>query len=188
MQFILVAAAVFGLCFLIDKGFTKAFRGTAQHRCGLAVKVSKYYATIGIILVILGIAALFMDLEGGDLLLTAGGAFVIVVGLCLIMHYVTFGVYYDDDGFVVSKFGKRSVTYRYNQISTQQLYASGGTTVIELYLNDGTTLMLQSNLDGTYAFLDHAFKRWCIQKGIAPETCDFHDPQNSLWFPATEDV
>jgi hypothetical protein len=101
---------------------------------------------------------------------------------------VTFGVYYDDDGFVVSKFGKRSVTYRYNQISTQQLYASGGTTVIELYLNDGTTLMLQSNLDGTYAFLDHAFKRWCIQKGIAPETCDFNDPQNSLWFPATEDV
>ena len=188
MQFILVAAAVFGLCFLIDKGFTKAFRGTAQHRSGLAVKVSKYYATIGIILVILGIAALFMDLEGGDLLLTAGGASVIVVGLCLIMHYVTFGVYYDDDGFVVSKFGKRSVTYRYNQISTQQLYASGGTTVIELYLNDGTTLMLQSNLDGTYAFLDHAFKRWCIQKGIAPETCDFHDPQNSLWFPATEDV
>ena len=35
MQFVivlLIAAAVFGVCYLVDKGFTKAFRGKAQHR------------------------------------------------------------------------------------------------------------------------------------------------------------
>ena len=187
MEYVLVAAAVFGLCFLLDKGFTKAFRGQEQHKSGLAVKVSKLYATIGIILIVLGIAAMFVQLEGSDTLLLIGGIFVMIVGICLIVYYLTFGVYYDKDGFVVSKFGKKSVLYKYSAIKSQQLYASGGTTVIELYLEDDQTLMLQSNMDGTYAFLDHAFIRWCAEKGIDPDRCDFHDPQNSLWFPSGEE-
>ena len=35
MQFVivlLIAAAVFGVCYLVDKGFSRAFRGKAQHR------------------------------------------------------------------------------------------------------------------------------------------------------------
>ena len=38
MQFVivlLIAAAVFGVCYLVDKGFSKAFRGKAQHRSGM---------------------------------------------------------------------------------------------------------------------------------------------------------
>ena len=188
MQFILVAAAMFGLCFLVDKGFTKTFRNSAQHRSGMAVKVGKRYATIGIFLLVLGIAALFVDIEGSDMLMLVGGIFLIIVGICLITYYLTFGVYYDEDGFVVSKIGRKSVCYRFNQIRGQQLYASAGSTVIELYLFDGKTVMLQSNMDGTYAFLDYAFNRWCIQKGIDPYACEFHDPQNSLWFPTMEDL
>lgn len=187
MAYILIAAAVFGICFLLDKGFTKAFRGQAQHRSGLAVKVHKRYATIGIFLVVLGIAAMFIQLEASDLPLLIGGIFVAVAGICLIGYYLTFGVYYDDDGFVVSKLGKKSKLYRYSAIRHQQLYATANATVIELYFDDGTTLMLQSNMDGTYGFLDHAFARWCAQKGIDPAACDFHDPQNSLWFPNREE-
>ena len=187
MAYILVAAAVFGICFLLDKGFTKAFRGQAQHKSGLAVKVHKRYATIGIFLVVLGIAAMFIQLEGSDLPLLIGGIFVAVAGICLIVYYLTFGVYYDDDGFVVSKLGKKSKLYRYSAIRHQQLYATANATVIELYFDDDTTLMLQSNMDGTYGFLDHAFSRWCAQKGIDPVACDFHDPQNSLWFPNREE-
>lgn len=188
MEYVLVAAAVFGLCFLLDKGFTKLFRGEAQHKSGLAVKVNKKYASIGLILIVLGIVALFMELEGHDTLLLAGGLFVIVVGICLVVYYLTFGIYYDDDGFVVSKFAKKSVLHKYSEIRYQQLYASGGTTVVELYLENGETLMLQSSMEGTYAFLDRAFVRWCAQKGIDPESCEFHDPQNSLWFPNGEEL
>lgn len=187
MAYILVAAAVFGLCFLLDWGFTKTFRGQAQHKSGLAVKVSKRNACIGIFMVVLGIVAMFVKTQGSDTLLLIGGIFVAAAGLCLIVYYLTFGVYYDDDGFVISKFGKKSQFYRYSAIRSQQLYASGNTTVIELYFDDGNTLMLQSIMDGTYAFLDHAFARWCVQKGIAKEACDFHDPQNSLWFPNREE-
>ena len=44
MQFVatlLIAAAVFGVCFLVDKGFTKLFRSKTQHRSGMAVRANK---------------------------------------------------------------------------------------------------------------------------------------------------
>ena len=48
----IVVCIVFGVCFLLDKGFTKVFRGQVQHKSGLAVKVSKRYASFGILLVV----------------------------------------------------------------------------------------------------------------------------------------
>ena len=57
---ILIAAAVFGICYLIDKGFTKLFRSQAQHRSGMSVRLSKRYGSIGLLLVVLGIGAVFV--------------------------------------------------------------------------------------------------------------------------------
>ena len=36
--------------------------------------------------------------------------------------------------------------------------------------------------------LDTAFAAWCIQTGRDPQSCDFHDPSQSLWFPTVEDI
>ena len=41
MEFVavlLIAAAVFGVCFLVDKAFAKLFRSQAQHMSGLCVR------------------------------------------------------------------------------------------------------------------------------------------------------
>ena len=38
LSVLLVAAVVFGICFLADKIFSKAFRNQAQHQAGLAVR------------------------------------------------------------------------------------------------------------------------------------------------------
>ena len=57
---LLVAAAVFGLCFAVDKLFTKLFRSRAQHRSGMAVRASKRYGAFGVILMVLGVAALLV--------------------------------------------------------------------------------------------------------------------------------
>ena len=49
MEYILiliVAALVFGICFLIDKGFTKLFRSQAEHMSGTAVRLSKRYGDL----------------------------------------------------------------------------------------------------------------------------------------------
>ena len=60
---ILVIALVFGLCFLVDKGFTKLFRGKVQHQSGKSVRLSKRYGSIGIIMFAIGVAAVFMGIN-----------------------------------------------------------------------------------------------------------------------------
>lgn len=184
---LLVAAAVFGVCFLIDKGFTKLFRSQAQHMSGLAVRLSKKYGTYGLVFFVLGIAALLTGI-GENTLLAVGGGFVAVVGVGLVVYYMTFGVFYDGDTFLLTTFGKKSKVYRYRDIQFQQLYNNYSHTVIELHLNDGRAVQLQDSMDGAYDFLDKAFAAWCTQKGIRQEDCAFHDPENSCWFPSQEEV
>ena len=184
---LVVAALVFLLCFAIDKGFTKLFRSQAQHRSGLAVRLNKKYGAFGLILFALGLATLFSGLSKG-LLMIAAGLLIILVGVGLVVYYMTFGVFYDNDGFVLTTFGKKSKFYRYADIQSQQLYNSYGNILIELYLTDGRSVQLQAGLTGVYPFMDKAFAAWCTQKGIDPESCSFHDPENSCWFPNVEDV
>ena len=191
MQYIgvlLIAAATFGICYLFDKGFVNMFRNKVQHRSGLAVRVSKRYAAFGLILVVLGIAALFSGI-GGEKVLLFGGIVVLLVGIGLITYYLTFGVFYDEDTLLITTFGKKSTSYDFKDIKGQKLYLiQGGSVVIELHMTDGRAVSIQSPMEGAYPFLDHAFSAWCRQKGIDPGSCEFHDPANSLWFPNVEDM
>ena len=185
---ILVAAIVFGLCRLVDKAFAKLFRSKAQHMSALAVRANKRYGLFGVILSALGIMAICAGIKG-DRVLLWGGVIVLLMGAGLAVFYLSFGVFYDQDTFLLSKFAKKSLAYRYDQIRGQKLYLiQGGNVVIELHLADGNTLSLQSTMDGVYPFLDAAFAGWCRQTGREPESCDFHDPSQSLWFPTVEDV
>lgn len=183
---LIVAAAVFGLCFLVDKGFTKTFRGKPQHASGLSVRLKKHYGSMGLIIAIVGLAAIFTGLSGNWLLIL-GGCLLVVVGLCLVVYYMTFGIFYDEEQFILTTFGKRSSTYFYRDIQCQQLYTSYGNIIIELHMSDGRTVQLQSNMEGVYPFLDKAFSAWLRQTGRTVEDCPFHDPDNSCWFPGVED-
>ncbi len=182
---LLVAAAVFGLCYLVDKAFTKVFRGQAQHRSGLSVRLSRKYGSIGLILAVIGLSAVFTGI-GSGWLLTAGGAVLIALGVFLVVYYMTFGVFYDEESFILTTFGKKSNTYRYQDIQAQQLYNSYGNILIELHMTDGRTVGLQAGMVGVYPFLDHAFAAWCRQTGRSEADCPFHDPANSCWFPPAE--
>lgn len=191
MQYIavlLLAAVTFGICYLFDKGFVTMFRNKAQHRSGLAVRVSKRYAAFGLLLTVLGISAIFSGLKD-ELILLLGGILILTVGIGLIVFYMTFGIFYDDDTLLITTFGRKSTVYAFRDIRGQKLYLiQGGSTVIELHMTDGRTVSLQSTMEGTYPFLDHAFAAWCRQKGLEPESCAFHDPSESLWFPNVEDM
>ena len=185
---LLVAAAVFGICYLVDKGFARAFRSKAQHRSGLAVRANKRYGIFGVILSALGILALCAGVTDGAVLLV-GGAVVLLMGLCLAVYYLSFGIFYDGESFLQSRFGKKDVTYFYRDIRGQKLYLiQGGNIVVELHMADGNVVSLQSAMDGVYPFLDTAFAGWCLQTGRDPQSCDFHDPSQSLWFPTVEDT
>ena len=159
MQFVivlLIAAAVFGVCYLVDKGFSRAFRGKAQHRSGMAVRANKRFGVFGVVLTVLGVMAFCIGIGDGPVLIV-GGLIVFAMGI-------------------------------YEEIVGQKLYVvQGGSIVAELYLKDGSTVSLQSTMDGVYPFLDTAFAGWCLQTGRDPESCDFHDPSKSLWFPPVEE-
>ena len=185
---LLIAAAVFGLCFAVDKAFSKLFRSKAQHRSGMAVRANKRYGLFGVILSVLGIMAVCVGISDGPVLLW-GGVIVLLMGAALAVYYLSFGVFYDGETFLLSRFGKKEVTYRFSEIKGQKLYlVQGGNVIIELHMADGGTVSLQSTMDGVYPFLDTAFAAWCLQTGRDPQSCDFHDPSQSLWFPPVEDI
>ena len=184
----LIAAAIFGICYLVDKAFTKAFRSKAQHRSGMAVRASKRYGVFGVILTVLGIAAIIVGITDGPVLLW-GGVIVLFAGIGLAAYYLSFGIFYDGESFLLSSFGKKDVTHFYKEIKEQKLYLiQGGSVVIELHMADGTAVSVNTGMDGVYPFLDTAFAGWCLQKGIDPQTCDFHDPSKSWWFPHEEET
>lgn len=185
---LLIAAAVFGLCFAVDKAFAKLFRSKAQHRSGMAVRANKRYGLFGVILSVLGVMAICVGISDGSVLLW-GGIIVLLMGICLAVYYLSFGVFYDGETFLLSRFGKKDITYRFDQIQGQKLYlVQGGNIIIELHMADGGTVSLQSTMDGVYPFLDTAFAAWCMQTGRDPQSCPFHDPSQSLWFPTVEET
>lgn len=188
LAFLLIAGIIFGICYLVDKAFAKLFRSKAQHKSGKAVRVSKRYGVFGVVLSAIGVAAICGGVTQGWVLL-AGGIIVLLMGLGLAVYYLSFGIFYDGESFLVSAFGKKDLTYRYQDILGQKLYLiQGGSVIVELHMGDGQVVSLQSSMDGVYPFLDTAFAAWCLQTGRDPQSCDFHDPSKSLWFPTVEDV
>lgn len=188
MGYLIVAALAFGMCYLVDRIFTKTLRGQKQHQTGLSVRYSKRFAVIGLLLAVLGVMAVVNGI-GSSAVLLGGGIVVLITGAALIVYYTAFGIFYDADSFILSSFGKGSAVYSFGDIRSQKLYLiQGGSVMIELHLADGRTIGLQSGMDGVYPFLDHAFYAWCRLTGLDPDTCAFHDPSQSKWFPMEEDV
>jgi hypothetical protein len=179
---LVIAALVFGVCFLIDKGFTKLFRSQAQHMSGKAVRLSKRYGSIGLLVAVLGLIGVFMGLPK-DWVLIVGGALVVLIGSGLVVYYMSYGVFYNEDSFIFMTIGKETKTYYYNAIRAQQLYNNQGHLLIELHMADGNVIQLQSTMNGCYEFMDYAFAAWLAQTGKKKEDCLYYDPDNSCWFP-----
>lgn len=182
MEIVMIAVLVFGICFCLDKLFQKLFRSQTQHHSGTAVRLNKRYATVGILLAILGIIAIFAE----GIVLAVGGGVLLITGICLVVYYLSFGIYYDGRGFLYCRFGRRSVSYPYKDIKAQLLYNNAGNILIELHMQDGKTVALPSSMAGVYDFMDTAFAGWLHQTGRKPEECTFYDPENSCWFPPAE--
>lgn len=188
MAYLLVAALVFGVCFGLDKGFTKLFRGQKQHRSGRAVRQQKKNALFGIFLFVLGVLGITVGVTQ-SLGLAIGSALVLLMGLALTVWYISYGIFYDEDSFLWSAFGRKSVAHRFGEIRTQKLYrVQGGRILVELYMADGSAVSVDCSMEGAFDFLDFSFHRWCEQTGRNPESCEFHDPANCLWFPGEEDA
>ncbi len=183
LPLILLAALTFGLCFLADKVFAAIFRSRRQHRSGRQVRLRNRVALWGLGMVLLA-AVCLVFFWGASLFWL--GFLLLAMGAGVLYYYLSFGVYYDEQGFLVSGAGKKSRLYTYGQIVAQQLYNSQGSIVVELQLDDGSVVQVQDSMEGTFPFLDYAFDRWRQAKGLEEADCPFHDPAKSCWFPPVE--
>ncbi len=177
----IIAALTFGVCFLVDKGASRLFH--KEHREGSQVRLSKKYGSVGTIVGVLGIACVLTGLSDGAVLIVSGSVLVLL-GVGLVVYYMTSGIFYREDTFTSTAFGRKATTYRYEEIEGQLLYVSYRNTIIELHLKNGRSVQVLSGMNGAYDFLDHAFAAWLRQTGKAKEDCKFHDPDNSCWFPS----
>ena len=186
LAILLVGALTFGVCFLLDKGFTGVFRNKKQHKTGRSVRLSQHYGGAGVVLGILGLVAIFHGVKDSTVLLV-GGCIVLLVAVGLIIYYMSFGIYYDDDSFILTTFGRKSVTYSYGDIQGQKLYMiTGGSVLVELHLHDGRTVGLQTTMTGVDPCLETAVNGWCLHRGLDRDACEFYDPSVSHWFPEVE--
>ena len=103
---VIVAALVFSACALVDKLFAAKFRGKAQHRSGMAVRVSKQYGIFGVVLSVLGVLAMGVGITGGMVLMICG-LVVFIMGISLAIYYLTHGVFYDGESFLLASFRKK---------------------------------------------------------------------------------
>ncbi len=180
-----LALLTFGVCFGLDKLFSKVFRGSNQHQSGHKVKLRSRMAIFGLLVVLLGVVCVIFY-WGSHPVIFWSGWILLLMGGCMLAYYLSFGIYYDEEGFVYSRFGRKSKLYTYDCITAQQLYNSQGSILVELHLRDGNTVPVQDSMEGGFAFLDYAFARWLEARGLTKEACEFYDPDKCHWFPAVE--
>lgn len=188
MDLILLLAGTFGLLFLADKGLTKLFRSKEQHRSGTAVRLKKHYGIFSIALMVLGVLALMAHFTQVNYVLLIGGIILIPMGAVLGVYYMTHGVFYDDDSFLYTTFGNKSVSYRYCDIESQKLFAiQGGSFLVDLSMADGTSVSIQTSMEGAPAFLDKAGHARLRQLGLNEKDCPWFEPAEARWFPEEEE-
>ena len=188
MAYLLVIAATFGVMFLLDKGLTKLFRSRAQHRSGTAVRLKKHYGILSLALMILGLLGIVTYFSDKNLILLIGGLLVLPGGAVLGIYYLTHGIFYDDESFLYVRFGNHSEEYRYADIRAQKLYEiQGGTLLVELHMENGRAVSVQSSMEGAYPFLDKAAHARMRQLGLNSHECSWFDESKGQWFPPVED-
>ena len=188
MGYLLVAAATFGVMFLLDRGLTKLLRSRTQHRSGTAVRLKKHFGILSLALMILGALGVINGLLEWNLTLLLGGAVILPGGAVLGIYYLTHGIFYDDDSFLYVSFGNRYREYRYADIKAQKLYEiQGGSLLVELHMTDGSAVSVQGTMEGAPAFLDKAAHARMRQLGLNSHECDWFDEDKGQWFPPVEE-
>ena len=183
---LIVCAAVFLICFLIDTLFKLIFPKSRLEKSKQVVRPPRRSAVIGVILTFAGAAMLVKLLpEKSDVLFLIGSIVAVIFGVILLCTYFSIAIYYDDEGFLYKAWGHGKKEFRYSQIKGQRsLLTRGGVNTI-LFVGD-EEINLYSAMQNLNAFLSKAFFKWCAAKGIDPDTVE-NNPRMATYFPDPDD-
>ena len=179
---LLLCAVVFLACFLIDKLFALIFPKSKTEKSGNVVRLPRRNAIAGVLLIFVPLTVLlFFIPEGGDTLMTVGCVIAIVLGVILLVNYLSFAIYYDDEGFVYKDLRRKKTSYHYSQIRGQRsVMTRSGVNSILFVAND--EINIYSTMQNLNAFLNKAFYKWCEVKQIDPASVE-NNPRMFTWFP-----
>lgn len=183
---LIVCAAVFLVCFLIDTLLKVIFPKSKLEKSKQAVRPPRRSAVIGVILTFLGLAAAVrIAPQEHDTLLLIGAIGAMVIGAVLLCTYFSVVIYYDDEGFLYKAWGHGKQEFRYSQIKGQRsLLTRGGVNTI-LFVGDAE-INLYGAMQNLNAFLSKAFFKWCQVKGIDPDSVE-NNPRMATYFPDPDD-
>lgn len=182
---VIVCAAVFLICFLIDTLLKLIFPKSKLEKSKQVVRPPRRSAVFGVVLLFLGVAVLVQFVsKKDDTLLLLGSIAAIIFGIILLCTYFSVSIYYDDEGFLYKVWGHGKKTYHYNQIKGQRsLMTRGGINTI-LFVGEDE-INLYSAMQNLGAFLNKAFFRWCDARGIDPDSIE-NNPRMLTYFPDPE--
>lgn len=185
MQYVLLlvfCAFVFLVCFLVDKLLGKLFPKHALEKSKNVVRPPRKSAIFGILLLFFPLMALlFWMPEEGDRLLTVCCVGAMLMGAFLLFTYFSVCIYYGEDSFLYKTLRGGRREFRYSQIRGQRsLMTRGGINTILFVANE--EINLYSAMQNLNAFLNHAFFRWCKEKGLDPDSVE-NNPRMFTWFP-----
>ena len=184
---VIVCAAVFLICFLIDTLLKLIFPKSKLEKSKQVVRPPRRSAVIGVVLLFLGVAVLVQFVsKKDDTLLLLGSIAAIIFGIVLLCTYFSVSIYYDDEGFLYKAWGHGKKEFRYSQIKGERsLLTRGGVNTILFVGNE--EINLYSAMQNLNAFLSKAFFKWCAAKGIDPDTIE-NNPRMATYFPDPDDV
>lgn len=180
LLYFLLIAVIFGLVALVDFIFKKLFSRSGVRQKGKAVRMPRYSFILGIFISLLSVIGLLFY-EEADLFLTIGMAVALIMGLYVLVNFLRFGIFYDEDGFEYRTLTQKPRYFRYGDITGQRGFLARSGLNVSL-IAAGTEIPLNGAMQGVAEFMSHAFFAWCRETGRDPDSMEF-DPSTLSYFP-----
>lgn len=187
MKYVFLAAfalAIFGLCFLVDLLLKKLTPDDPRKRTGKVVRPPRRGSIFGVLLLFFGFSAILFYSNRMEPIWIVLCALVAIFGGFLLAQDLSCALYYDAEGFTYRDLKNREKAYRYDQIEGQRSELTRAGVQTTIYVA-GDTIRLYEAMDGLRPFLETAFRRWCEEKKIDPQTVE-HNPEYLTYFPDPE--
>lgn len=184
MQYVILLAfmaAVFGICFLVDR-LIKHFIPQDDRK---AVRLPRKSAIFGILLTFVAFAAPLMFWEQLEWYIRIGCGIVLLMGVFLLVQYFSFSIRYDEEGFTYRTLGKKAMTCRYEDILGQKSLLTRSGVNATLYTKQGEVPIYSAQV-GVQDFLKTAFAAWCRETGTDPESVE-NNPSYLVYFPEPQE-
>lgn len=175
---LLFMAAVFGLCFLVDK-LCARIRQRAKN--APSVRPPLRYPVLAVLLALASIGCGIYGALEKNLMFLLAAAVLLGLGVYFVIYYRSTGITYTDRDFTFRS-GKTRRTFPFGDIEGQRVAVSRGSVCLVLCLGVDE-VVLYSHMQGFRPFLDRAFRGWCHARGLDPAGQDWYNPENHQWFP-----